>query len=281
MKVAYLGPRGTYSEEAVEEITDRLGVAEFDAIAQVSIFEALKAVEAGEADRAVVPLENSLEGSVTATLNALAVDTEGLSIVGIREMPIVHCLISAEAQSLDDISVVVSHPQAIGQCAAFLREQLPRAEIRPATSTAEAVRLAAAEGDGWAALGSKAAAKIYDCQILDENVEDESANFTRFGLIARAPVKPDATAEEWRTSLVFSELGEDRPGALTDALNVFSSREINLTRIQSHPIRGDLGRYMFFLDLEGSTDSPEIRDAIAELDGMAENMKVLGSYPVI
>lgn len=279
--VAYLGPRGTYSEEAVAEITSRLGVAEFDAVPQISIFEALKAVENGEVDRAVVPLENSLEGSVTATLNALAVDTQGLEIVGIREMPIVHCLISADTQSLDDISVIVSHPQAIGQCAAFLREKVPSAEIRPATSTAEAVRLAADEGTGWAALGSRAAAKIYDCQILEEHVEDEEANFTRFGLIARAPTESNAKAEDWRTSLVFSELGEDRPGALTDALSVFSSREINLTRIQSHPIRGDLGRYMFFLDLEGSTDSPEIREAIDELDGMAENMKVLGSYPVI
>lgn len=281
LKVAYLGPRGTYSEEAVHEVTTRLGISGYEPLPQVSIFEALKAVETGQADRAVVPLENSLEGSVTATLDALAVDTQGLEIIGIHEMPIVHCLISAPDQQLDEISVIVSHPQAIGQCAAFLREKLPAAEIRPATSTAEAVRLAAEQGTGWAALGSKGAAEIYDCRVLEEHVEDDDANFTRFGLIARGPERPDAPGKDWRTSLVFSELGEDRPGALTDALNVFSSREINLTRIQSHPIRGDLGRYMFFIDLEGAIESPEIRAAIDELDGMAEKMKVLGSYPVI
>jgi prephenate dehydratase len=281
LKVAYLGPRGTYSEEAVDQMMERLGVDDYVPLPQPSIFEALKAVEAEDADRAVVPFENSLEGSVTATLDALAVNTKGLEIVGTHEVVITHCLVAASRLPLTDIAVVMSHPQATGQCAAYLREELPKAEIRAAASTAEAVRIVAEQSENWAALGSRSAANIYDCAVLADRVEDESVNVTRFGLIARSSDNYRGEGERWGTSLVFSELGEDHPGALTDALTVFSSRSINLTRIQSHPIRGDLGRYMFFLDLEGSLESSAIREAVEELGGMAESMKVLGSYPII
>lgn len=260
---------------------ERLGVEGYDPLPQASIFDALKAVEDEEADRAVVPFENSLEGSVTATLDALAVNTEGLEIIGTHEVAITHCLVARSEVPLEDITVVTSHPQATGQCAGYLRENLPNAEIRAAASTAEAVRIVAEQGEGWAALGSRSAAKIYDCQVLADRVEDESVNVTRFGLIARSSEGYRGEGERWGTSLVFSELGEDHPGALTDALTVFSSRSINLTRIQSHPIRGDLGRYMFFLDLEGSLESDAIKGAVEELSSMAESMKVLGSYPII
>jgi prephenate dehydratase len=260
---------------------DRLGIDDYEPLPRASIFEALKAVEENTADRAVVPFENSLEGSVTATLDALAVNTDGLEIVGTHEVAITHCLVAASEIALPDIEVVVSHPQATGQCAAWLRKNLPAAEIRAAASTAEAIRTVAEQGGDWAALGSRSAARIYDCVVLADQVEDESVNVTRFGLIARTDENYQGEGERWGTSLVFSELGEDHPGALTDALTVFSSRSINLTRIQSHPIRGDLGRYMFFLDLEGSLESNEIEEAVEELSGMAESMKVLGSYPII
>lgn len=279
--VAYLGPRGTYSDEAVTRIMDKLAIEAFEPRPETSIFNALKSVEIGDADRAVVPLENSLEGSVTATLDALAVDTEGLEIVATHEVPINHCLITAEGTGIADISTVVSHPQATGQCAAYLREKLPGATIESAASTADAVRSVAEHDAGWAALGSKMAAEIYGCQVLDDRLEDESVNVTRFGLIARREEDYEPNGERWGTSIVFAELGESHPGALTDALTVFSSREINLTRIQSHPIRGELGRYMFFIDLEGSIDDEGISEAVADLDRMAESMKVLGSYPII
>ena len=279
--VAYLGPRGTYSEEAVDQIMERLGVPDYEPMPRSSIFDALAAVQQDEADRAVVPFENSLEGSVTATLDALAVGTEGLEIVGTYEMAITHCLVAESRVPLEEISVVLSHPQATGQCSAFLRKRLPQAEVRAAASTAEAVRLVAEHGSPWAALGSRSAARIYDCAVLEDQVEDESVNVTRFGLISRVGDSERAEADKWGTSLVFSELGEDHPGALTDALTVFSSRGVNLTRIQSQPIRGDLGRYMFFLDLEGSTETEAIAEAVAELEGLAESVKVLGSYPII
>jgi prephenate dehydratase len=260
---------------------ERLGVADYEPMPRSSIFDALAAVQQDEADRAVVPFENSLEGSVTATLDALAVGTEGLEIVGTYEMAITHCLVADSKVPLEEISVVLSHPQATGQCAAFLRKRLAQAEVRAAASTAEAVRLVAEHGSPWAALGSRSAARIYDCEVLEDRVEDESVNVTRFGLISRVGDSERAEADRWGTSLVFSELGEDHPGALADALTVFSSRGVNLTRIQSQPIRGDLGRYMFFLDLEGSTQTEAIAEAVAELEGMAESVKVLGSYPII
>jgi len=279
--VAYLGPRGTYSEEAVDQIMERLGVPDYEPMPRSSIFDALAAVQQDEADRAVVPFENSLEGSVTATLDALSVGSEGLEIVGTYEMAITHCLVAESRVPLEEISVVLSHPQATGQCSAFLRKRLAQAEVRAAASTAEAVRLVAEHGSPWAALGSRSAARIYDCAVLEDQVEDESVNVTRFGLISRVGDSERAEADKWGTSLVFSELGEDHPGALTDALTVFSSRGVNLTRIQSQPIRGDLGRYMFFLDLEGSTETEAIAEAVAELEGLAESVKVLGSYPII
>lgn len=279
--VAFLGPRGTYSEEAVEEIMQRLGIASFVEEPQPSIFDALKVVEREEADRAVVPFENSLEGSVTATLDGLAVDTEGLEIIATHEVPIDHCLIAASEIELDSISTVLSHPQATGQCAAYLRENLPGAEVQGVASTAEAVRLVSERGGNLAALGSKKAAEIYDCAILEDGIGSDSVNVTRFGLIARTSEGCRIDGAERGTSIVFSELGESRPGALTDALGVFSSREINLTRIQSHPIRGELGRYMFFIDLEGSIETDEIRAAVDDLDRMAESMRVLGSYSII
>ncbi|MFM9042836.1 MAG: prephenate dehydratase [bacterium] len=279
--VAYLGPRGTYSEEAVDQIMERLGVADYEPLPRSSIFDSLAAVAQGEADRAVVPFENSLEGSVTATLDALAVGTEGLEIIGTHEMAITHCLVALAELPLQEISVVLSHPQATGQCSAFLRRELAQAEVRAAASTAEAVRLVAEHGAPWAAIGSRSAARIYECSVLEDEIEDESVNVTRFGLISRAGEVDRVESDRWGTSLVFSEMGEDHPGALAGALTVFSSRGINLTRIQSQPIRGDLGRYMFFLDLEGSTETEAIAEAVTELEGMAESVKVLGSYPII
>ncbi len=212
--VAYLGPRGTYSEEAVDQMMERLGVVEYEPLPRSSIFDALAAVERGEADRAVVPFENSLEGSVTATLDALAVGTEGLEIVGTHEMTITHCLVAESEIPLEEIAVVLSHPQATGQCAAFLRGKLAQAEVRAAPSTGEAVRVVAEHGSPWAALGSRSAARIYDCVVLEDQVEDESVNVTRFGLISRAGEVDRIDADKWGTSLVFSELGEDHPGEI-------------------------------------------------------------------
>src|SRR3954451_6478083 len=246
MRIAYLGPRGTFSEDAMQAA---VGDAEVEPAPAASVYDAIQAVREGEADRALVPFENSIEGAVTATLDTLAFDADGVTLVGEFDLPIRHCLIARDQIPLDRIEVVLSHPQASAQCARFLREHLPQAEVQAASSTAEAVRTVAETDEPWAALGGESAARLYGAAVLREGIEDVADNITRFVWVAPEGTSPSGSGP-WRTSLVFSELGEDHPGALVDALTVFASRDINLTRIESRPLRRGLGRYQFFLDIE-------------------------------
>jgi prephenate dehydratase len=276
MRIAYLGPAGTFTEDALREAAP---AAEFEPLRTATIHEAILAVERGEAERALVPVENSIEGSVRPTLDALAFDVEQVTIVGEYDYAVREHLIAREAIELGEIEAVLSHPQPLAQCARFLREQLPGVELRSVSSTAAAVRMVAESVRPWAAIGSRAAADLYDCVIVREGIEDEADNVTRFVWIAPAGTEPEGGGPR-KTSLVFSELGEDHPGALVDALAEFSSRRINLTRIESRPLRRGLGRYMFFCDLEGAVDDEPVAEAVEGLRGKAESVRILGSYPV-
>jgi prephenate dehydratase len=275
MRVGYLGPRGTFTEDALR---DAVGEDAVQPVPLPSIYDAIVSVESGQVERALVPFENSIEGAVRATLDTLAFDASGVTIVGEHDVAIRHCLIAAEEVPLERIEVVLSHPQASAQCARFIRTRLPRAEVRAASSTADAVRRVSEIETPWAALGAASAARLYGCTILLDGVEDEPDNITRFVWIAPAGTKPDGPGP-WRTSLVFSELGEDRPGALVEALKELADRRVNLTRIESRPLRRGLGRYMFFLDLEGATGDEVVMAAIDGLRAKAESVRVLGSYP--
>ena len=276
MRVAYLGPPGTFTEDALREA---IGGEEVEVQPKPSVYDAIIAVQSGEADRALVPFENSIEGAVSATLDTLAFDAQGVTIVGEHDLPIRHCLIAREPIPLERIEVVLSHPQASAQCARFIRENLPAAEVRAAASTADAVRRVSEHEGNWAALGAASAASLYGAAVLRDGIEDEPDNVTRFVWVAPAGTSAEGD-EPWRTSLVFAELGDDRPGALVDALQAFSVRGVNLTRIESRPLRRGLGRYMFFCDLEGSGEQEEVAAAIEELRGKAESVRILGSYPV-
>jgi prephenate dehydratase len=276
VRIAYLGPPGTFSEDALRAA---IGEQEVEAIPSASVYDAIVAVREGAADRALVPFENSIEGAVTATLDTLAFDADGLTLVGEYDLPIRHCLIGREQTPLDRIEVVLSHPQASAQCARFIRENLPQAEVRAAPSTAEAVRAVAETEAPWAALGAESAARRYGAAVLRHGVEDEADNITRFVWVAREGTTPSGSGP-WRTSLVFSELGEDHPGALVEALQVFSIREVNLTRIESRPLRRGLGRYQFFLDIEGGAGDEPLASAIEDLRSKAETVRVLGSWPI-
>ena len=276
MRIAYLGPRGTFSEDALRAA---VGEQEVEAVPSASVYEAIVAVREGRADRALVPFENSIEGAVTATLDTLAFDSDGLSLVGEYDLPVRHCLIARNEMPLEDIRVVLSHPQPSAQCARFIRENLPQAEVRAAPSTAEAVRTVAESNEPWAALGAESAARLYGAAVLRAGVEDEADNITRFVWVAREGTSPSGSGP-WRTSLVFSELGEDHPGALVEALQVFSDRGVNLTRIESRPLRRGLGRYQFFVDIEGGAGEEPLGSAIEALRSKAENVRVLGSWPI-
>ena len=277
MRIAYLGPAGTFTEDALREAA---AGRDFEPLRTATVHDAILAVEQGEAERALVPFENSIEGSVRSTLDTLAFDAGEVTIVGEHDYPVRAHLIARERIEPQAIEAVLSHPQPLAQCARYLREQLPQAERRSVSSTAEAVRTVCEGGEPWAAIGARAAAELYGGTILQEGIEDASTgNVTRFVWIAPGGTEAEG-AGPWKTSLVFSELGEDHPGALVDALREFSSRGVNLSRIESRPLRQGLGRYMFFCDLEGSTAAEPVSEAIAALRTKAESVRILGSYPV-
>jgi prephenate dehydratase len=277
MRIAYLGPAGTFTEDALGEAGPAEG---FEPIRTATIHDAILAVERGEADRALVPFENSIEGSVRDTLDTLAFEAQGVTIVGEHDYRVRVHLIGRVAVEVDQVEAVLSHAQPLAQCARFLRERLPKVERRSVSSTAAAVRMVSESERPWAALGARAAAELYGCEVLLEGVEDESDNITRFVWIAPAGTEPGGDGP-WKTSLVFSELGQDHPGALVEALSEFSSREINLTRIESRPLRQGLGRYMFFCDLEGAESDPIVAEAIGSLSAKAGAVRILGTYPLL
>jgi prephenate dehydratase len=274
VRVAFLGPAGTFTEEALRASAP--GPAE--EIPYPSIYEAVMAVEDGETDLAVVPIENSLEGPVTITLDTLATDAEHVRIAKEFVLPVQHSLIARRELPLEQVERVLSHPQATPQCARFLRERLPQAQRVAAGSTADAVRLVAESGEPWAAIGSRLAAELYDAVVLVEGIEDHAGNETRFVWLARDGHEP--LGEATKTSIVFWGFNDVSPGALVDVLTELSSRDINLTKIESRPRRvGGLGHYMFFADLDGSAGDPHVNEALTALGSRVQSMKVLGSYP--
>jgi prephenate dehydratase len=276
MRVAYLGPAGTFTEDALRAAA---ADEEIEPLRTPTVADAILAVERGEAERAFVPFENSIEGSVRSTLDALAFETEAVTIVGEHDFKVHAHLIAREGVELGAVAAVLSHPQPLAQCARFLRDELPGVERRSVSSTAEAVRMVGESVRPWAAIGARAAADLYGCVVLRAGIEDEPDNVTRFVWIAPSGTEP-VGGERWRTSLVFSELGADHPGALVEALQEFSSRAVNLSRIESRPLRRGLGRYMFFCDAEGSLQDAAVREALDALRTKAESVRILGSYPV-
>ncbi len=287
-RVAYLGPAGTFSEEAL------LSSARADSVepvAHTTIYDTVLAVRRETVRWAVVPIENSLDGSVTVTLDLLADEHGDLEIVGEALLAVRHSLIAAEAVALSQIDTVISHPQVPGQCTQLLRGELAHARVLPASSTAEAVRLVAAERrQGQAALGTRLAAEIYGATVVREGVQDRDDNVTRFVWLARvdrgapgrlelnsAPLREEG--EGWKTSVVFWGPGAESPGWLVRCLDEFARREINLTKIESRPRRARLGHYVFFADLQGGVGDPVVAEALEGMSAVCEEVRVLGSYP--
>jgi prephenate dehydratase len=283
-RVGYLGPEGTFSEEAL------LASAAPEAVEPAplaSIFDTVTALRSGAVDWAIVPIENSLEGSISVTLDLLVEQVGDVEIVGEAVLLVRHSLITCEPVELERIDTVITHPQVPGQCASFLRAELPLAQVRPASSTAEAVRAVVAAGRReQAALGTVLAARIYGGTIVREGVQDRDDNETRFVWLARRseggspPPLRDSATGAWKTSLVFWDPGADRPGWLVRCLDEFARRDINLTRIESRPRRERLGSYMFFADLQGRLEDAAVADAVAGVSSMCEEVRALGSYRV-
>jgi prephenate dehydratase len=287
VKVAFLGPEGTFSEEALFAAVAR---AEVEPVPLPTIYDCVLAVQERQVDHAFVPIENSLEGSVSATLDALVFETDHVTISGEVVHPVQHSLVARTRLELDAVERVVSHPQASAQCARFLRERLAGAEVVAAASTADAVRLVAETDAPWAALGTRLSAEIYGCEVLLAGVEDHPENETRFvwlehkaaGRQGDQPVADAAgaarTGPSFKTSLVFWGL-PDAPGALVEVLQEFALRDVNLSKIESRPLKQGLGRYIFFADLHGASSDDPVSEAIAAVGARVETLRVLGSYP--
>jgi prephenate dehydratase len=277
-RVAFLGPPGTYSEEALRASAP----GDVDEVPYPTIHAAVMAVEAGDVDRAVVPIENALEGAVAVTLDTLALEASGVRIVAEVVHPIHHCVVAARPLELADVVRVVSHPQATAQCARFLRERLPQAELAIAPSTSDAVlSVRDAPEEPAVALGSRLAAELYGCRVLEADVEDHPDNATRFVWLAPAGEAEEPAPERpAKTSIVFWGSGDEAPGWLVDSLRELSERGVNLTRIESRPRRMALGHYMFFADLEGAAGRAPVSDALAALAARVEELRVLGSYTI-
>ena len=268
-RYAFLGPEGTYSEAALLS----LGLPEVEPLACATTEDVFLAVESGKAQAGVVPVENSVEGSVNATLDALAFDFD-LLIEREIVLDIHHALVAAPGVTLADVTGVVGHPQATAQCRKWLARNLSGKPVTAANSNAEAVRLAVST-PGLAALGPSLAAELYGGEVLVTDVEDFAGNQTRFLLIGREHQK--RTGDD-KTSLALF-LHKDKPGALLMILSEFAYGEINLTKLQSRPTKRALGDYMFFVDLEGHADDENVQLALNCLRLKLRTVKVLGSYP--
>ena len=275
MRLGYLGPAGTFSEEAARTALDG-GEAELVGLATVR--DTILAVSDGSVDRAIVPIENSLEGPVGVTLDTLADEDNDVAVVGELVLPVTHYLIAQSDMNPAVIERVLSHPQALAQCARYLREHAPQAELVPTSSTAEAARIVV-EHDMWAAISTMRAADLYDAKVLEEAVEDEPGNATRFVWLARrSEGEAPADGTPAKTSLAFWGSGDVSPGWLVRCLSEFAFRGVNLTKIESRPLRLRLGHYRFFVDCEGSAAGGAVGEAVEGLRKHCEQVRILGSY---
>jgi prephenate dehydratase len=271
-KIGYLGPSGTFTEEAALTVKESYPGEIFGFR---DIPELILAVQNGDIDSAVVPIENVIEGTVNLTVDMLAHEVD-LQIIAERTIPIHQCLVAKPGVNKEDIIEIISHPQALAQCRRFLTANFPDVPTASISSTAAGAKKVRDSHLPLAAIANKRAAQLFGLRILAENIEDYINNCTRFVLLSRCSALP--TGED-KTSIVFSV--SDEPGSLLRALEIFAQRNINLTRIESRPMRTRMGQYLFFVDFEGHCQDKKVSDALASVRAISTFYKHLGSYPVI
>lgn len=268
MQIAYQGEPGAFSEAAVYAHFGN----EVIAVAKNSFEAVFDSVESQACDYGLIPIENSLAGSIHLNYDLLL--QHQLHIIGERFLRVQHCLIGCPGTKLSEIKQVISHPQALGQCRNNLSKILPNAKAEAVYDTAGAVKIVAAGKDrSIAAIASRHAAEIYEMEILAEGIEDNPNNFTRFLAISRKPVDPQGHT---KTTMVFSLKNE--PGALYRSLEVFANRQIDLTKIESRPLIGTPWDYLFYVDMLGAESDPKVAEALKQLENYSIMQRVFGSY---
>jgi chorismate mutase/prephenate dehydratase len=266
--VAYLGPEGTFCEQAARKCFQS---SSEDFVACPTIKDVFIAVEEGNASNGVVPVENSLEGSERRTLDLLL--EKQLMISGEVDLRIVHNLMIRPGSDIGKIKTILSHPQALAQCRRFLEKHFPNVELKEVNSTAKAVQ-SLADLEDSAAIGTEVAAERYGMDITQRQIEDDPNNFTRFFILSKEDKLPSGRD---KTSLIFSV--RDEPGSLYNILGIFAEKGLNLAKVESRPMRGRPWKYIFYLDFEGHRTDPESKEALREMTERCIFVKVLGSYP--
>lgn len=267
-RAAYFGPAGTNTEVAALRLYDGIELVPLPTITAVA-----RAVQAGDVDAGVVPIENSQQGTVTDTVDELIHDA-GLAVCAEVVLPIEHCLMVKPGIERSHIRVIYSHPQSLGQCRRYLEANFPEARQEAALSNATAVEIAMKTPES-AAIGPARSADIYGARILERGIEDSRVNKTRFIVLAAEGAAP--TGDD-KTSIAFA-VAHDRPGTLVSVLHEFSDRAINMTKIESRPSGEELGVYIFLVDIEGHRDEPMIAQALAAVKEQAAFFRIFGSYP--
>lgn len=275
--LAFLGPAGTYSNEAAHIFAQRLHIDDEGFKECASFDEVFAEVDEGRCEFGVVPTENSLEGSVGATLDNFAFHSTA-SILGEQIVPINHCLLTSPKTTLSQITTIASHPQGLAQCRRSITALLPGRSLLSTTSTAESARLAAGD-PSIAGIGSAFAGSLYGLTIAAQGIEDHPDNQTLFTLIGSSGHPPVFEGEYLKTSLAFF-LHANKKGSLLMILSELAYANVNLTKIQSRPTKQALGDYMFFIDLEGTPESPLLKTALECLRLKLRDVKILGTYPI-
>lgn len=272
-RVGFLGPRGTFADEALHTQAD---LASGDAVPLRTVPEVITAVERGDVDLGLVPIENSIEGTITVTIDTLAFDTD-LLIQREIDLPVSLHLCAKPGTALADVRTVISHPNPLGQSRGWLTKELPDVELVAANSTADAAQqVADADDRARASIGTARGAELFGLVVLASEIEDHPENETRFVVVGRGVPAP--TGHD-KTSIVCFQR-EDRPGSLLAILQEFAARAINLTKLESRPTKRGLGQYCFFIDVEGHVDDEVLADCLRHLAANQAEVKFLGSYPV-
>jgi prephenate dehydratase len=294
MIIGIMGPEGSYSEKAARLWTAECGLREVEFRYFADIEDTFLAAVQGKSDLSIVPIENSIEGSVGVTLDLLL--EKNVKMTGEVIIKIEHCLLSKGGP--EKIRVILSHPQGLAQCRHFLKKNFPKAEIRSTGSTSHAARLAG-EFEEMAAIASPEAAECYRLKVLYSNIQDQKENYTRFVILKAGKEDSEFGCKienvpnnsvfvfktflfeksSFKTSLIIY-LEKDRPGALYEILGDFAKRKINLTKIESRPSKKELGDYYFYIDFEGHASDELIKDALEDIKAKVDILKVLGSYPI-
>lgn len=270
MKVGYLGPQGTFTEQAVLKIADVSETIPFS-----TIWEVIEAVENGKIDKCVVPIENSTEGSINVTLDSMIFDTN-LYIQGQINLPIEQNLMIKGSTNEKKISKIFSHPQALAQCRKFLEKNYPNIETVNTNSTADAGKLISSSDEPWAAIGLSRVSELYGLKILNKAIQDNNKNFTMFAILSKEDTR--YCFDKKKVSIAFST--DNKPGTLVKILNLFEIWDLNMIKIISRPLRNKSEEYVFFADIEIGTSENDIKNCLDMVERKTSFFKNLGAYEV-